>query len=158
MKKYLLSIAVLLMAAITFTACSDDNDDPSGDGLAKTTFTANVVDDGDQMEVVVSFVDGSKGVQYVKTTMEDEDTGMKIPMEAWVNFEYKMDGTKVTLNSKKSTVKVMGMIEVEDFTDYDPAYLTYDKANKTLTEIVEKGETPMVLKQTKYKEIVVPTK
>lgn len=155
MKKYLLSIAVLLMATIAFTACSND-DEPDGDnGLAKTTFTAHVTDDGDEMDVTISFVDGKTGIQYVNGVFEGEDD-MKMPMEIWVNFTYTMNGSKVVANPTKSTVKIAGMIEVESYDELVPAEFIYDKANKTLTVVDE--DTPTVLKQTKYKEIVVPTK
>lgn len=155
MKKYLLSIAVLLMATIAFTACSND-DEPVGDnGLAKTAFTAHVTDDGDEMDVTVSFVDDKTGIQYVNGVLHDED-GMKMPTEMWINFTYTMEGSKVVVNPTKSTIKFAGMIEVETFDDYDPTEFIYDKANKTLTVVDE--DMPTVLKQTKYKEIVVPTK
>lgn len=155
MKKYLLSIAVLLMATIAFTACSNDDESDGDNGLAKTAFTAHVTDDGDELDVTVSFVDGKTGIQYVNGVFEGDDD-MKVPTEMWINFTYTMNGSKVVANPVKSTIKFAGMIEVETFDDEDPTEFIYDKANKTLTVVDE--DMPTVLKQTKYKEIVVPTR
>ena len=48
MKKYLLSLAVLLMGVSLFTSCEDDDDDVNPQDLKKVTHAAYVVNAGQQ--------------------------------------------------------------------------------------------------------------
>lgn len=154
MKKYFLSIAVLMMALVSFTACSDDNNGDSG--LEKTTWAGKTVDEDDVEELTISFSDSKNGIQYAKTNMVDDDDNPTV-LEVWTKCTYTFNGKGGTVTAHNSVMKIDGVIVAYPDTEGSTVTFKYDEAKNTITFDAGDGDF-VTLSKTKYQDIVFPTK
>lgn len=158
MKKYLLSFAVLIMAAISFTACSSDDDEDVwtkiGKGsLAKTSwaYSGERTFDGVQEleEYAVCFVNDKECVLMEKHTNKEKNI---VEMEAYGEGTYTFDGEKAKMNTTSIT-RVEGE-KVSTTPTSVQLEIRYDSKTKTL--VISVDGDGKALKNVSFKEIKVP--
>lgn len=151
MKKYLLMIAVALMTAITFTACSSDDDD-NAEGLAKTTWNCQYQDEIDgTINITVSFKDNSNGILVAAGQFEVAE-GVSVPGKMYAQFTYSFANGKGHTVTKAMVMETpVGVVpmEVDEESNLD---FSYD--GKTL--VVGYDEMPVPLKKVGYQDIKFP--
>lgn len=156
MKKYLLSFAVLMMTALAFTACSNDDDEEGGNGtsttasLAKTSWKTTVSGEGNSGTMTISFNSDKEGVTYTEAVEDGE------AWKQYVSFTYTFNGNKGTLVGKKFVDIDDDGTESGTFDSDDNMVINFDYDSKNKKIIVVDDGQKLEFKKISYVELKMP--
>lgn len=130
MKKILL-LAILAMAFVGFTACSEDEkENQSMKSLKQTTWTMLANEGEDGMTVNVSFTDGQNGLMQKKSNGTTAE-GFAL-FESTMKFTYTWNGESGKINFTKMVHRSLGHQNVKDMENME-CDIAFDAASGKLT-------------------------
>lgn len=154
MRKYLLSFAVIMMTALAFTACENEENDEDLLGLSKMAFAGSAYMESSMHDVTINFDDYRNGVFYY-TDRQDID-GQVVPVEIYAHFTYTLTGNKGALQINTVTaVSPKGV--VNEPMPEGKGYLEFTYSASDPSIIVHDDGIMYVLKSAKYRKFNIPT-